>query len=540
MLLWLVATVMLLAGSLIVVLSRRADGDDRPMVYWLAWGMVVGGLLVLTSRFNPLRETYVGWSTALAVILTVLFLAGKVNNRFLPAAWCGVGILAANVLLVALGRWLPTNMLGLGFAVFSVGLLLLGYRLRTAGNPYYDAAYSTAAMSLVLGALLSTHTIRTPLEHLNEVAIPHLNQAFTAAQTRLTSYDRAIDQARQYRAQIDTQFGAEEAANLEIADRYIETATTHHSKAQQLVHQLGAPEQHVAAYDTATATRIQERTEQAKQAAETAQLSLDQLDGVRKHFENLSQEWIKEYLWFEVDGFWTSEENESPSYDVCYYGERFSVRAEDDVREEIVSDEADRTGSSSLFDSDRQGVDWKYFTVEDYNELVNTGLVPASSSTIFSDTEAGYYLCGTSPQTGQYGALGEPVVVIEKGYGSLRREIGDEGASFVGDERYGTWCTVGSDGQTTPVPEGQEPPVDAKWCWYQKPGDATDRYWERRLHGNTVMWVSSHRRCVYCAPQTRWAGPELVPDSEMARANGTDGSTTRGPLDQGGGPGTGK
>lgn len=538
--LWLIAAIMVVGGGLLAFAIYQRTEGEYPVVYWLAWGVAVGGLLVLVGYFNPLRANYLRWSSAFALVLTVLFLAGKVHDEFLPAAWIGVGILGSNLLLFTLGSFLPTQILAGSCGVVAIGLLALGYRLQMQGASLYDAAYSIAAIFAIVAGLLGTRAIQTPLENLNMVVIPRLNEAVNTAQLRVERYQTGLTQAQQYRAQIDQQFGDDDAAYLEMTDRYIATAVNSYTEAEKILQQIHDPQPYVSEYDPELTRWIDARTERAKMAATQAQMALDQLGGVQKLFEQLSEEWIKAYLWFEVDGYWTSEENESPSYNVCYYGERFSLRTGDGTQETIVSDEVEQTGNHPGFGSDQRNVHWKYFTVADYNDLVNAGVVAADGQTINSDEEAGYYLCGQSPQSGQYGALGEPPIVIEKEYGSLTREANDEGGSFVGNYRYGAWCVIQSNGSPKWIPEDQPPPQDAQWCWYQQPGGSTNYYWERRPQGSTYIWIRSHRRCIYCTPQASWGGGELVPDAEMARVNGTERSSIRGPTDQGGGPGTGK
>jgi|GEM_PF-4784644 len=537
---WLVAAAMIIGGGTLTAIIYYYTEDEYPLTYWLAWGITIGGLLVLIAGLSPQRMRYIGWSTGLGVLLSGLFLVGKVDDEFLPPAWIGLSIIVTNVLLLVLGAILPTNLLA---GLFGVGTAILGYvgaTLRRREAYGYDAAYCGAAICAVVALMGSTHLFKTPLEYTNEVTIARLNETIQAAQERTEAYTAQLNQAQTYREQIDREFGDDDAAYLDMADQYIETAAQRFQPAQAALQQAGAPEDLAVAHSPELEARLATKTAQAELAATEAQAALDQLGGVQQLFESLSTEWIKEYLWFEVDGYWTSEENESPSYNVCYFGERVSTRNGDGTTETLVSDEADRTGSESFFSSDNQGVDWKYFTVADYNELVNTGVVPAASNTISNDEDAGNYLCGRNPQGGQYGALGEPPVVIEKAYGSLTREVGDEGASFVGDERYGTWCVPQPNGPPQPIPSEQTPPANAQWCWYQKPGASTGYYWERQRSGGSFIWLQSHRRCTYCSSQPAWGGGDLVPDGELARVNGTDGSSTRGPADQGGGPGAGK
>lgn len=524
---------MFLGGGLLAIVINYLTENEYPLVYWLSWGLMIGGLLAWVAVLQPVRSSYLFWSTLLGLILMGLFLAGKSDDEWLPGAWCGVGIVAVNLLLLV-GLALPAPAIALICGIFALGLLVLGNELRQRPGVFYDAAYSAAAILAIVAGLFGARAIRTPLEQINLVALPELSSAYQAAQSRVRNFPARLTQAQQIRAQIDQEF--DDAASLEIVDRYIQTATERNSQAQTLLQQVGVPQSSTTVYRPGIETEIGVRTEQARTAVSESQAAFDQLDGVQQAFEDLSQEWIREYLWFEVDGYWTSEDSESPAYNVCYYGERLSTRSQDNTQEQIVSDGE----SSDLFGSDQQGRDWKYFTVDDYNELVNSGIVPAASSGISSPEDVGYYLCGNSPQMGEYGALGEPTVVIEKEYGSLRRELGDEAASFVGNYRYGTWCVPNAGGGVTPLDEEQAPPADAQWCWYQKPGDSTNYYWERRGQSGSWIWIRSHRRCVYCTPQARWGGGELVADREMARANGTDGTTVRGPLDQGGGPGTGK
>lgn len=535
----LIGSGMLLGGAVLAFLIHIAVEGEYPLAYWLAWGLAIGGLLAFVALLHPVRVSYLLWSSLLGVILCGLFFAGKVEDEWLPGAWCGAGILAVNALL-GLGLALPTPVLALLYTVVAAGLMAAGYGLRRSQRALYDAATTSAAIALVVAGLVGLRMIRTPLEEISLVTLPELQQTYSMADQRVRSFEQRLAQAQQIRAQIDQQFADDDAAALEIVDRYIQTATERQQQARTLLDEVGPPPASVVAYNPEIDAEIVADTADAATAATEAQAALDQIGGVQQAFEELSREWVKEYLWFEVDGYWTSEESESAAYNVCYYGERLSTRTGDGAQEQLVSDELDRTGNDSFFGSDEQGLDWKYFTLDDYNELVNTGIVPAASSPITSDEQAGYYLCGDSPQNGQYGALGEPTVVIEKEYGSLQREVGDEGASFVGNYRYGTWCVPNASGGVTPLAEDQSPPPDAQWCWYQKPGDSTNYYWERRSQGGTFIWIRSHRRCVYCTPQGRWGGGELVPDREMARANGTDGSSVRGPLDQGGGPGTGK
>ena len=534
-----IAGVLLIGGGLVAFMIHHATEHEYPLAYWLAWGCAVGGLLGLVAVLNPLRTSYVAWSSALGLILTGLFFAGKTDGEFSPGAWCGAAILAVNALL-GLGLRLPATTLALGFSVVAIVMLVVGQHRRRRERSGYDAAYSAGAIVLVVAGLLATRSVKTPLEYVHDVAIPRRNAALAAAQERVASYAPQLEQAQRYRSQIDEQFADEDAAYLEMADRYIATASASHAQAETIVREISSAALPASTPVAELQAAVENTTQRATAAANDAQAALDALVHVQRLFEDLSEEWIKEYLWFEVDGYWTSEENENPSYNVCYYGERVSTRTQDGAREQIVSDAVDRTGQDALFGGDQANVDWKYFTVDDYNDLVNSGIVPAAPDSINSDEEASYYLCGQHPQGGQYGVLGEPPAVIEKAYGSLQREVSDEGASFVGDSRYGTWCVADANGTITPIAEEQTPPADAQWCWYQKPGDSTNYYWERRGSGTSVVWIRSHRRCVYCAPQAQWAGGALVPDAEMARVNSTDGSEVRGPLDQGGGPGTGK
>lgn len=534
-----IAFLMAIIGGGLAWLIWTQTEHEYSLSYWLSWSVAMGGLLVLAGALHPLHSRYLVWSTLLGLILTVLFLAGRVEDEFLPPAWLGAGILLANGLLLLLGGLFPTPVIGGILAVLAGGLLSFGWWLRRGERSGYDAAFSAAGIFAVVALMAGAQLIKTPLEYLNLVEIPRRNTAFEVATSRSAAFEIALQQAREYRAQIDRDFDSD-AAYLDMVDQRIREAEQEHATAAELLAIIGAAEPPTRSYSADLQRRVRAQTEQSNTAAQAAQAALDRIGSVRQLYEQLAQEWTKEYLWFEVDGYWTSEENENPSYNVCYYGERVSTRVGDTVDEQIVSDVADRTGQDALFSSDVQGQDWKYFTVDDYNDLVNGGVVPAAPGAISSAEAAGAYLCGDTPQSGRFGALGEPPVVIEKEYGSLVREVGDEGASFVGNYRYGTWCTVGPDGQTVPIPEEQQPPADAQWCWYQKPGDSTNYYWERKGGPGSYIWIRSHRRCVYCTPQANWGGGELVPDNTLARTNGTDGSSIRGPLDQGGGPGTGK
>lgn len=535
----LIAGALVVGGGMVAFMIYQATQHEYPLAYWLAWGCAVGGLLGFVAVLEPLRTSYLAWSSALGLILSGLFYAGKTDGEFLPGAWCGAAILAVNVLL-GFGLGLPATTLALGLGVAAIGVLALGKQRQRRERSLYDAAYSAGMLALVVAGLFAIQSIKTPLEYVQDVAMPRRDAALAAAQERVASYAAQLTQAQSYRSQIDEQFVDDDAAYLEMADRYIATAGATHAQAEEIVREVSSAVLPASAPVADLQATVENNTQQAHAAANDARSALDQLGNVQRLFENLSEEWVKEYLWFEIDDYWASEEDEFPSSSVCYYGERVSTRTQNGAQEQIVSDGVDRGDQNVLFEGDQESVDWKYFTLADYNELVNSGIVPAAPNSVNSDEEAGYYLCGHDPQGGRYGALGEPPTVIEKAYGSLQREASDEGASFVGDYRYGTWCVAQLDGTVTPVGEDQPPPANAQWCWHQKPGDSTNYYWERQGIGAAVVWIPSHRRCVYCAPQAQWAGGALVPDADMARVNGTDGAGVRGPLDQGGGPGTGK
>lgn len=534
-----IAFLMVITGGGLAWWIWNQTEHEYPLLYWLSWGIAIGGLLVLAGALHPLHARYLVWSSLLGLLLTLLFLAGRVEDEYLPPAWIGAGILLTNGLLVLLGSLLPTPGIGGILAVLAGGLLSLGWWLRRLERWGYDGAYSAAGIFAVVALMAGAQLVKSPLEYLNLVDIPRRNAALEVARSRSGAFEVAMQQANEYRAQIERNFD-DDAAYLDMVDQRVREAEQEHATAEELLAAVGVAEPPVRSYNAELQRRVRAQTEQSNNAAQSAQSALDRIGGVQQLYEQLATEWTKEYLWFEVDGYWTSEENESPSYNVCYYGERVSTRVGNAVDEQIISDASDSTEQQGFFTSDVEGLDWKYFTVDDYNDLVNGGVVPAAPDAIESAADAGAYLCGDAPQGGSFGALGEPPVVIEKEYGSLVRDVGDEGASFVGNYRYGTWCTVGTDAQTVPIPEEQQPPADAQWCWYQKPGDSTNYYWERQGSPGGYIWIRSHRRCVYCTPQAAWSGGELVPDSTLARTNGTDGSSTRGPLDQGGGPGTGK
>lgn len=534
----LIAVVLIIGGGLLAYIIYNRTEGEYPFTYWLSWAAAAGGLLVLIGASRPLRSPYLIWSSVLGMGLATTFLIGKTEDEYHPVAWAGMSILIANLVVVIAGAVLGSSMLASVLALVGAALFIAGFWLRGQERALYDAAYTGSGIVLVSALVMGTGLARTPLEHLNEVEISRFNDVLASANSNIAAYDEALRQAQQYRSRIGTEFANADAAYVAMTDEMFAAAAKHHAKAIELLEVAGQPVAPVAAYDAAFERQVVERTAQAERANSEARQALQRLGGVQQLFETLSEEWIKEYLWFEVDGYWTSEENDFASYNVCYYGERVSTRTNGDVLETIVSDPQDRgSGSSS---SDVAGVDWKYFTVEDYRTFVNEGLVLAADREITTDEAAGIYLCGPNPQGGQYGALGEPPVVIEKGYGSLRRQVGDEGASFVGDTRYGSWCTVQADGTVAPVPQDQQPPADAQWCWYQKPGDSTAYYWERRGSPGSYIWIRSHRRCLYCTPQSTWGGLDLVPDRVMAQTNRTEGSSIRGPADQGGGPGSGK
>lgn len=374
-----------------------------------------------------------------------------------------------------------------------------------------------------------------------EQKLAQLSGLVGEATAHVQAYEGALADAERLRAAIAEELGAEAAGPLVTVDERVAQAKGGFAEAQRLLAQIGPIPTAPVEPTPALEAQLDAQIATARQAVLAGETYLADFRSIQQMFEQLAEEWVRELLWFEVDGYWVSEEDEFAAYNVCYYGERLSRRSADgQLSEAIISDEQDRGGGGSWFGSDQRGVDWKYFTVDDYIELVNSGIVARAPGTISSDEQAGAYLCGPSPQSGQYGALGEPTVTIEKGYGSMRAELSDEGSSFVGDERYGQWCVENPDGTVRPIPAGEQPPADAQWCWYQQPGGSTGYYYERRPSGSSFIYIQSHRRCIYCAPNSAWSGGEYVPDRVMAATNQTDGAGLRGPADQGGGPGSGK
>ncbi len=211
------------------------------------------------------------------------------------------------------------------------------------------------------------------------------------------------------------------------------------------------------------------------------------------------------------------------------------------AQEVILDDEAVLNGNTSSAAPDIQGRNWKVFDVNDYVEFVNGGLIPRMSKEYPSQTDVGYHLCGTNPQGGRYGALGEPEVTFLKERGDLIVSLEDEVDVFVGNYKYGSWGIADANGRCVElIPEEQAPPPEAVWCWYQEPGSSTGHYYSRGWVGTRWVYIRGPRRCVYCTPRTWDSDDTPVSTTRMSQINGTDQSSIRGPADMGGGPGSGK
>jgi hypothetical protein len=269
-------------------------------------------------------------------------------------------------------------------------------------------------------------------------------------------------------------------------------------------------------------------TDLAHQASGEAQKALEELGAVGSLYRDLASEYVRTISWTSVEDWWSYYDNDFPDGQACYYGEIVTTTDATGNTQEAVIDDTDG--------SDNEGTSWKVFSYNDYVDFVNKGIVAEQPGLGQSPVAVGAYLCGPG---GVFADENLPVVLVKE-RGSLRMEADDEADTFVGNTDYGSWCVKDASGKYTEIPEAQQPPANAEWCWFQPKGQTTERYYRRGLVNNTYVYYPSSRRCIYCTPRAWDSDDLLVPANRMSEFNGSDRTAVRGPQDVGGGPGTGK
>ncbi len=376
----------------------------------------------------------------------------------------------------------------------------------------------------VVGVVAVLFPRESDLEQLNE-EVRALNQALTTAQTQMAAYAAAEADAAKWRASYATE-SDEDPTIMGVVDGHITTARQYATTARENLARAGNPRGEYAEYSEAEHQAAKSAREAAGVAVTNARIGVAELQAVPRLADDVLTTYVRTFIWFEIDSWWTSEAAEYPSGEACYYGEVVSVVNPDgSIKETIVDD-----GNVES---------WKTFATEDYDELVRQGIVPPMQDPSPDREDVGRYLCGDSPQSGAYGALGEPEVTLVKERGQLAFSQEDENA-LVGNYQYGAWCVPSPQGtpQALPEPEDEQVPANAEWCWHMPQGD-DPRYYYQGYYNNGI-WAYSRgpRRCYDCSAQA-WTGGTLVPSAQMAQATGADVPNTR-PGVQDGGPGTGK
>ncbi len=542
---WLLSLGMVASGGGLAYMIYQSTGENReyPVGWWVAWGLLAGGILLALANLAGQRTSYVIWSAVLAMIAGAgSLLAGKKEDEYHPLAWVSAGTLLSSGLVFGLGTFLPSGGVAVLISLLGMGLFVTGWVLRAADRHLYDAAFTCGTLLVIVALMLAFHALRSPLEQLNEVDLPRARAALSEAREKAGAYSEARAQADSCRGAILAEFAGDNAAYSDIADGHIRKAEEQQQAANAALSQAGAlPAVPYKEWSSVEVERVRTAFAGAREANTQSERALKELGEVCKLQRELASEYKRTFLWFEVDAYWPSEDSDT-NYPACYYGETVSRVAEDgSVAETIISDEADMSSSAgSWFGSDVEHVNWKIFTVQDYVEMVNAGLIPPMSTSNPTLSEVGNYLCGSNPQGGQYGVLDEPPVSFVKERGTTMMELEDDEDTFVGNYRYGGWCVADENGKYHIIPENEEPPENAEWCWHQPQGRSTGYYWILRLlDGGRYVFDQGPRRCVYCTPRD-WTGDEAVPAGRIAEANGTDAPNVRGPSDIGGGPGSGK
>jgi hypothetical protein len=542
---WWLAIGFVVVGIALAWLTYDASEYEYPFTWWLGWALAAMGVLLVVAIYNPLRGPYLIISSIIAAGFLVTFIVGPIEDEYLPSAWIAVGVLVSNVVIfvvkdVSSLDWLALLVLG---GISFVGLLM-GSRAREADEYFYDAWYCVSYMCAFAAILLISHSVRTPLQYVNEVAIPLHAETSAEMDENILAYPEAVKQASQCRDTIGEEFVEDGTAYLDMAQAFFPSASTHFEKADANSRQVNDYIQQTE-WSEEVQAQIEGETAIAKEAVAESRAALDDLGKVCDLYRTLGEEWVRDFLWFEVDSYWPSEASDS-NYKACYYGEYFTLfDAYRNLTETIVSDEAEfpvEKQETGMFGApDSQGRNWKIFTVDDYMYLVNEGIIPPMNIASPTETDVGYYLCGESPQENKFGILGEPPVRLAKERGTIKVEQEDEDL-FVGNYDYGTYCVADANGKWQEISEDVEPPADAEWCVYQPEGESTGYHYYRHYNpDNTWIYIRGPLRCHYCASSS-WpsGGGTVVPHTRMAEFNQTDVSTLRRPSDIGGGPGAGK
>lgn len=535
---WIIGIVAFVIGCLAIWIAwEGTDYGEYPFSWWFGWGLCGIGVLIFTAALAQSRSTYLLISSIIGIVCCCAFLLGKSEDEYLPIAWLGLGTIVSNVLVFFVGNVLPTQTLALIASAIAVIGWIAGLAARNAENGHYDTLMMGGSIFCAVAIILFSHTIRTPLEKINEVLIPEFNTTLDQGNGRSSNYQNALNQAKACESQIATESADETAtANLAVANELFAKSAAHRAQAQTYQEQAGTTAKALTEWTSASETQILARTQAAQQFSTESEYALTYLMEVCNAYREIASEWRRTILWTEVADYWVSEAYDLPSYKACYYGELFTTVSHDkQVTETLIAEEQARTGSTSIFESDSQGTDWKVFTMDDYVWLVNHGLIPPMANTQPSENDLAFYLCG-NPDVSSTGIITEGLTIVKES-GVLKIESEDEEDLFVGNYEYGTWCQVDAQGNVqSTIPEDQAAPESAAWCWHQPKGRSTYYYW--RIYNGA--YVQGPRRCVYCTPQSSWSGSEVVTDAQMARTNGTDKTSVRGPIDVGGGPGTGK
>ena len=387
------------------------------------------------------------------------------------------------------------------------------------------AVIGGAALAVIAVVVAVIATRPSDLERLND-DVKSLNQELTRAQEELSTFQAAETEALSWRTTYAGESG-DDPTVMGIVDGHLTTAQQNVATARDSLAKAGSPRPEYAEYSAAEHDAVKAARDMARDAASKARIGVEELRAVPEMADDVLSTYVRTLLWFEVDSWWNSEADEYASGVACYYGELVStVNPDGSVKETIVDD--------------GRGQSWKAFSVQDYEELVRQGIVPAMDDTNPTRGEVGRYLCGESPQAGRYGVLGEPEVTLVKERGALAMSREDEDA-MVGNYQYGTWCVPAANGTPEPLPEpaeGEQPPENADWCWHMPPGEDSRYYYHGAYTNGAWLYTRGPRRCYYCDAQS-WSGSPLVPSAQMAQATGADVPNVRGAA-QDGGPGTGK
>lgn len=537
---WILPFILAVIGSgSIYMVFESTDRGEYPPAWWIGWGILTAAGLAAISNFTHLRMPYIQVSSGVAIVFFIIGWLFKDDGEALPPAWMAVGVWISNGFLLLAGDTLSTPMLAGAMGVLGLGAWAAGQQMRNSERNFYDTGYSVSMVLFATAGLLLLHAIRSPLENLNEVVIPKYNEARATAAEMVQNFGSARTDAQAYHDRIVTDFAEEDPAFVAMADSYFTEAEPYITTAQRELEKAPRDTYPLQEkFNKNLETEIVNATQHAEQARLNAQLAIEKISGIGKLWADLETEYVQTYLWFEIADWWQSEAYDLATSKACYYG--LSVTTIDtngQVNEVIISDEADKPNPQTDWDS--EGTNWRVFTVNDYADLVNRGIIPPMDKQNPSVQDVGYYLCGADPLNNQFGVLGEPTVQLIKERGSLHMFQEDED-SFVGNYDYGAWCVADASGKFTEIPEDQVPPENAEWCWYQPQGQNTGYYHRRSWNGSSYIYIQGSRRCWYCQPQGSWSGETLVPDRRMAEVNQTDASGLRRPADVGGGPGAGK